>query len=113
MDAVKNIPIIIRKTETKIHAIRRSKRYLNIDSLVYFNEKIRAFVDHANDIASVTETEENEIRAIIAYQDAVIGTALDGVRNDLSITNAPKAAHMKLKNPPQNQRILFAINDRK
>jgi hypothetical protein len=113
MDDVKISPIATRNTETNIQASSRSRRYLDLESLVYLNEKIRAFVDHAIDMANVTETEENEIRAISAYQDAVIGSALEGVRKDLSITNAPNTAHMKLKNPPQNQRNLFVINERK
>ena len=58
MDAVKIIPINIRNAETKIQAISRSRRYLVLESLVNLNEKIRAFVDQAIEIANVTETEE-------------------------------------------------------
>ena len=64
-------------------------------------------------MANVTETEENEIRAIIAYQDDVIGIAVNGVRKDLSMTNAPNTAHIKEKNPPQNHRNLLVTNERK
>jgi hypothetical protein len=113
MDAVKIIPINIRNAETKIQAISRSRRYLVLESLVNLNEKIRAFVDQAIEIANVTETEENEISAINAYQVDVMDIAVKGVRKELSMTNAPNAAHIKEKKPPQNHKNLFVTNERK
>jgi hypothetical protein len=113
MDAVKIIPIMTRNKETKTHAISMSMRYLVLESFVYLKENIRAFVDHAIEMANVTETEENEIRANNAYHDEVIGIAVNGVRKDLSMTNAPNTAHIKQKNPPQNHKNLFVTNERK
>ncbi len=97
----------IRKIDSITHADRRSTRYFPRLSFVNLNEKRREFVDQARSIESVTETDENETRVMIAYQEAVIGSAFDGVIEPLSRMNAPSADHIRLKNPPQNHRNLF------
>jgi hypothetical protein len=63
---VKIIPITTRNTETKIHASIKSSRYRRWESLVYLNEKIKEFDDHAIEVANVIETAEKETRDIIA-----------------------------------------------
>jgi hypothetical protein len=104
---VNRTPAMMRKIERRTQAERRSMRYLPLVSLENLNEKTKEFVDHASAMESVTETEENDMSVMIAYHEAVIGNALYFVRRLFSKINAPSAAHIKLKKPPQNHINLF------